>query len=89
MNGQTGRIWVNCARIVPLPSEHENAYISTSTQRILIIFFLKYFLVSTLLTVKISSFLAAVATEFSSKKGKKPVLFEDPTRENHFSAPQF
>ena len=32
-------IWVNSARIVPLLSEHKNAYISTSTQRTLIVFF--------------------------------------------------
>jgi hypothetical protein len=37
-------IWVIFARIVRLHFHDENAYISTSTQRILIIYFFKYFL---------------------------------------------
>jgi len=83
------RIWVNCARIVPLFSEHENAYISSCTRRILIIFFSKYSLVSILLTTKISSFLTAAAIEFTSQKGKKSVLLALSTVENHLFVPQF
>jgi hypothetical protein len=77
------------ARIVRLRSENaENAYISTSI-RWISIFFFQYSLVSILLTTEVSSFWAAVATEFSRKKGKKSVLFAPSTVENHFSVPQF
>ena len=82
-------IRVNCARIVPLLSEHENAYISSCTQRILIIFFFKYSLVSILLTTEISSILTAVAIEFTRKKGKKSVFLASPTVENHLFVAQF
>jgi hypothetical protein len=52
-------------------------------------FFFKYSLESILLTVKIWSLLAAVATEFSNKKGQRSVFLAVSTYKNHLSVPQF
>jgi hypothetical protein len=48
----------------------------------------RYSVESILLIVKLLSFMAAVGTEFSSKKDKKSVLFGAFTVKNHFSVSQ-
>jgi hypothetical protein len=80
-------IWMNCAHIVRLASEHKNTYISASTQRVLTIFFNILGLASTHCT---SSFfvLPAVASELGSKKGQNCRFLAPSVEKNDFSVYQ-
>jgi hypothetical protein len=82
-------IWVSCTRSVPLLSEHENAYISTSTRRIWTIVFLKHFVESILLTVKLSSFWLSALRSFQSRKVKNHCFFGNPYQWESLFYPDF